>query len=55
MQAVDVSSVVRQKIESMDVAEMERLTLSVCDKELQAVINLGALIGAIIGVINIFI
>ena len=55
MQAVDVSAVVRQKIESMDVAEMERLTLSVCDKELQAVINLGALIGAIIGVINIFI
>ena len=55
MQAVDVSAVVRQKVESMDVAEMERLTLSVCDKELQAVINLGALIGAVIGVINIFI
>lgn len=53
--AVDVSSVVRQRVESMDVAEMERLTLSVCEKELQAVINLGALIGAIIGTINVFI
>lgn len=55
MQAIDVSGVVRERIESMDVAEMERLTLSVCDKELQAVINLGALIGAVIGIINIFI
>ena len=55
MQAVDVSSVVRERVESMDVAEMERLTLSVCEKELQAVINLGALIGAVIGIINIFI
>ena len=55
LQAVDVSTVVRERIESMDVAEMERLTLSVCSKELQAVINLGALIGAVIGTINVFI
>ena len=55
MQAVDVSSVVRERVEAMDVAEMERLTLSVCERELQAVINLGALIGAVIGMINIFI
>ena len=55
LQAIDVSAVVRERIESMDVAEMERLTLSVCSKELQAVINLGALIGAVIGTINIFI
>ena len=54
MHAVDVSAVVRERIESMDVAEMERLTLSVCQKELQAVINLGALIGAVIGIINVF-
>lgn len=55
MQAVDVSAVVRQRIESMDVAEMEKLTLSVCAREMQAVINLGALIGAVIGIINVFI
>lgn len=54
LQAVDVSAVVRQRVETMDVAEMERLTLSVCSKELQAVINLGALIGAVIGIINVF-
>lgn len=54
MQAVDVSVVVKERVESMDVAEMERLTLSVCSHELQAVVNLGALIGAVIGIINIF-
>ncbi|MBR6478659.1 MAG: DUF445 family protein [Lachnospiraceae bacterium] len=54
MQAVDVSVVVKERVESMDVAEMERLTLSVCQHELQAVVNLGAVIGAVIGIINIF-
>ncbi|MBO4292511.1 MAG: DUF445 family protein [Lachnospiraceae bacterium] len=53
--AIDISGVVRQRVESMDVEEMENLTLSVMKNELQAVINLGALIGAVIGVINIFI
>ena len=54
LQAVDVSSVVRERVESMDVAEMEKLTLSVCSKELSAVVYLGAVIGAVIGIINIF-
>ena len=55
LNALDISGIVRQRIEAMDVEEMERLTLTVIDKELQAVINLGAAIGAIIGAINIFI
>lgn len=55
LDALDISGIVRQRIESMDVAEMERLTLSVIDRELQAVINLGALIGAVIGAVNIFV
>ena len=55
LNAIDISGIVRQRVEAMDVEEMERLTLSVIDKELQAVINLGAALGAIIGMINIFI
>ena len=39
----------------MDVRELEDLVLSVMKNELQAVINLGALIGAVIGTVNIFI
>ena len=51
----DISGIVREKIEAMNVAELEDLVMSVMKQELQAVINLGALIGAIIGAINIFI
>lgn len=39
----------------MDVREFEKLVLSVMKKELQAVVNLGALIGFIIGLINLVI
>ena len=35
-------------------SELEALVLSVMKQELQAVINLGALIGAVIGILNIF-
>ena len=39
----------------MDARELEDLVLSVMKNELQAIVNLGAVIGAVIGVINIFI
>ena len=42
-----------QKINGMDVQEVERLVLSVMKRELNAVVNLGALIGFIIGLINL--
>jgi uncharacterized membrane protein YheB (UPF0754 family) len=38
----------------MDVLEMEKLVLSVMKKELNAIVNLGALIGLLIGTLNIF-
>ncbi len=52
---LDISKIVREKLEAMDVEELERLLMSVMKNELQAVINLGAVLGAIIGAINIFI
>ena len=39
----------------MDVREFEKLVLSVMKKELQAVVNLGALIGFVIGLINLLV
>ena len=39
----------------MDARELEDLVLSVMKNELQAIVNLGAVIGAVIGVVNIFI
>lgn len=52
---VDVKEITRRRIEEMQVDEVETLVLSVMKHELQAVINLGALIGAVIGTINVFI
>ena len=52
---LDVRGIVEAKINGMDVKELEELVLSVMKNELQTVVNLGAVIGAIIGAVNIFI
>lgn len=50
---INIAKVVETKINAMNVDEIENLVMFVMKNELQAVINLGALIGAIIGIINI--
>ena len=52
---IDIASIVEDKINRMDVREFEKLVLSVMKKELQAVVNLGALIGFVIGLINLIV
>ena len=52
---IDIAAVVEDKINQMDVREFEQLVLSVMKKELQAVVNLGALIGFVIGLINLIV
>lgn len=52
---LDVCGIVEQKINAMSVKELEKLVLSVMKKELNAIVNLGALIGFILGVVMIFI
>lgn len=51
---IDIPGIVEGKINKMDVGELEELVMQVMKNELQTVINLGALIGAVIGIINIF-
>ena len=55
MKDIDIEGIVTNRIDSMSVPELEALLMSVMKQELQAVINLGALIGAVIGAVNIFI
>ena len=55
VEKIDVSKVVEDKVNAMDVKELEKLCLSVMKKELNAVVDLGALIGFVLGIINIFI
>ena len=45
---------VENKGQQMDVLEIEELVLSVMKKELDTIVNLGAVIGFVIGIINIF-
>lgn len=52
---LDVAAVVEAKVNAMDVKELEKLCLSVMKKELNAVVNLGAVLGFLIGILNIFI
>ena len=48
-----IAQVVEEKVNCMDVAEVEEILLGVMKKELNAVVNLGALIGFMIGLLNL--
>lgn len=52
---IDIQKIVEDKINDMEVSELEDLVMQVMKNELQTIVNLGALIGAVIGVINIFV
>lgn len=53
LQHFDIAGIVQEKIQEMDVKELEQLVSSVMKKELDVIVNLGALIGFIIGFLNI--
>lgn len=52
LSTIDISRIIRERINEMDMDESERLILSVMSKELRAIMWLGALLGSIIGVVN---
>lgn len=55
LQALDISRIVEERINEMDMAEIEPVILNVMDKELKALVWFGAGLGALIGCVNIFI
>ena len=55
LRRINVAKVVEDKINSMPVEELEKGVLTVMKTELSLIVNLGALIGLVIGSINIFI
>ena len=55
LESIDISRIIRNRIEEMDVVETERLIMLVMKKELRAIVWLGALLGLILGSINAFI
>jgi len=50
----NISEVIQNKINDMDVKEVERLFMIVMKKELNAIVNLGAFLGLFLGLINAF-
>ncbi len=54
MSLLDLSGIVEEKINAMSADELEALVMSVMKKELNTIVNLGALIGLILGMLNIF-
>lgn len=55
LQSIDISKIVRERINEMDVNETEKLIFQVMNKELKAIVWLGAGLGLIMGSINCFI
>lgn len=55
LQSIDISKIVRERINEMDVNETEKLIFQVMDKELKAIVWLGALLGLVMGSVNILV
>ena len=55
LESIDISTIVRERINEMDMDETEKLILQVMNKELRAIVWLGALLGTLMGCVNIFI
>lgn len=55
LQGLDISKIVEQKISQMSVDDLETLVLTVMKKELNTIVNLGALIGLLLGMFNLLI
>lgn len=49
---VDISAMIEDKINEMKTEELEKMVLTVMKKELDTIVNLGALIGLILGSLN---
>lgn len=55
LESIDIAKIVKERINEMDVNETEKLVFQVMDKELKAIVWLGALLGMIMGTINVLI
>lgn len=53
LNTINISKVVEERINEMDVKEVEQLLFQIMDKELKAIVWLGGLLGFIMGFINI--
>ena len=55
LDSIDISRIVSERINEMDMNETEKLIFQVMDKELKAIVWLGAALGTIMGCVNLLI
>jgi len=55
LESIDFSQIVQDRINGMKPEQVEELVLYIMEKELSAVVNIGALIGFVLGLLNILI
>ena len=55
LKSINLAKIIQDKIDNMNVQELEKIILLVMKKELNALVNLGAIIGLLLGIVNIFI
>lgn len=53
--SIGIDEAVEKKINDMDIAELEDLVLQVMNKELKAIVGLGALLGFVMGIVTLLI
>ena len=53
LSTIDIKRIIRDRINELDIEESEKIIFGVMDKELRAIVWLGALLGCAIGTINI--
>ena len=53
LKTINISKIVSDKIKGMDTLELEKIILEIMKKELNALVSLGALIGFILGLLNL--
>lgn len=55
LNSINLAKIIQEKIDDMNVEELEKIILLIMKKELNALVNLGAIIGLLLGIVNIFI
>ena len=53
LKTMNISKIITDKIEEMDILDVEKMILDIMKKELNALVNLGAFIGFVLGFLNL--
>ena len=53
VEVIDIEGIVEEKVRSFDAIQLEQMIFGIMKKELNAIVNLGAILGFFMGFINL--